>query len=260
MCDLYGIERRPVPANERAPARDLRLKQLRALISARKAERLKAIAALAHARVVAAAGQPGAVERPDGVAALVGQIFVAATLEHAGKRVAGLRVFPETGGSAGVLVPVEFLEPAAAPSAAAGARAAASAAEASGAGASASVAGAVAAAGASASGPAPSEPPAERASPASPPTPRTPGGHDQFGDSPYESPPSYIKRAWRAAVGDSRDCGEWLQRQCSAERADRPFANSRMSPGGWCHPPGCPCGRPTCPIPSEERIAPMEIE
>ena len=86
MCDLYGIERRPVPANERAPARDLRLKQLRALISARKAERLKAIAALAHARVVAAAGQPGAVERPDGVAALVGQIFVAATLEHAGNR------------------------------------------------------------------------------------------------------------------------------------------------------------------------------
>lgn len=63
MCDLYGIERRPVPANERAPARDLRLKQLRALISARKAERLKAIAALAHARVVAAAGQPGAVPR-----------------------------------------------------------------------------------------------------------------------------------------------------------------------------------------------------
>ena len=142
LCELWGVEKRGAPDNEHPKTRDKRLKLLRDLFVKRKAERLKAIEAAGHARVVAAAGRPGAVERPDGVTALAGQTFAASAIERAGGRVTGMRVFPAVGGSSGVLISIEFLEPAAAPSAVAAAGAAGAAgAEASGAGASASDAG-----------------------------------------------------------------------------------------------------------------------
>ena len=60
----------------------------------RKAERIQALEARGHVRVVAAAGQPGAIDRPDGVADLAGQTIVVGTIERAGKSVMGMRVFP----------------------------------------------------------------------------------------------------------------------------------------------------------------------
>ena len=60
LCELWGVENRVAPDNERSNDRDKRAKQLRDLFVKRKAERLKALEALGHARVVAAAGQPGA--------------------------------------------------------------------------------------------------------------------------------------------------------------------------------------------------------
>ena len=60
LCELWGVEKRDVADNERSNDRDKRAKQLRDLFVKRKAERLKALEALGHARVVAAAGQPGA--------------------------------------------------------------------------------------------------------------------------------------------------------------------------------------------------------
>ena len=60
LCELWGIAKRDVPPNERTNDRDKRAKQLRELFSKRKAERVKAIEAAGHARVVAAAGRPGA--------------------------------------------------------------------------------------------------------------------------------------------------------------------------------------------------------
>ena len=88
-----------VPPNERTNDRDKRFRQLRDPISKRKAERTQELASLGYVRVVAAAGQPGAVDRPDGVADLAGQTIVAGTIERAGNSVMGMRVFPAVGGS-----------------------------------------------------------------------------------------------------------------------------------------------------------------
>ena len=82
LSELWGVEKRSAPDNEHATTRDKRTKQLRELFSKRKAERVKAIEAAGHARVVAAAGRPGAVERSDGVTALAGQTFAAEAIER----------------------------------------------------------------------------------------------------------------------------------------------------------------------------------
>ena len=59
LCELWGVEKRGAPDNEHPKTRDKRTKLLRNLFNKRKAERLKAIEAAGHARVVAAAGRPG---------------------------------------------------------------------------------------------------------------------------------------------------------------------------------------------------------
>ena len=263
LCELWGIAKRDVPPNERSNDRDRRTKQLRELFYKRKAERLKAIEAAGHARVVAAAGRPGAVERPDGVTALAGQTFAASAIERAGGRVTGVRVFPAASGSSGVLISVEFLEPAAAPSAGAGAGAAGAGAAASGAGAvAASGAGAAdagLAAAAAASGAAAAS--AHAPPPPLPPAPATPAACCWSSDSSPDSAPSWVDRAWEAAVGDRE---AWFLRRGMARLLGRPFGpdwvGPSKSPVPRYHPPGCPCGRPTCPVPLEERIAPMVID
>jgi hypothetical protein len=269
LCELWGVEKRGAPDNEHPKTRDKRLKLLRDLFVKRKAERLKAIEASGHARVVAAAGRPGAVERPDGVTALAGQTFAASAIERAGGRVTGVRVFPAASGSSGVLISVEFLEPAAAPpDGAAGAGAAGAAgAEASGAGASASDVGAVAAAGGAPPPPPPALPPTPLASPRPPRLARDSGdpAPDSWDSDCPNSYPSWLDRAWVEAVGDVHGEGlaaRWMMRRSLARACGVPFSpdmRESSSPRPNWHPPGCPCGRPTCPIPVEDRISRMEI-
>jgi len=258
LCELWGIAKRDVPPNERTNDRDKRAKQLRELFSKRKAERVKAIEAAGHARVVAAAGRPGA-----------GQTFAAEAIERAGGRVTGMRVFPAASGSSGVLISVEFLEPAAAPpDGAAGAGAAGAAgAEASGAGASASDAGAVAAAGGAPPPPPPALPSTPLASPRPPRLARDSGdpAPDSWDSDCPNSYPSWLARAWAEAVGDVYGEGlaaRWMMRRSLARACGVPFSpdmRESSSPRPNWHPPGCPCGRPTCPIPVEDRISRMEI-
>ena len=253
LCELLGNEKRDVPPNEHPTTRDKRTKQLRDLVGRRKAERIQALEARGHVRVVAAAGQPGAIDRPDGVADLVGQTIVAGTIERAGKSIMGMRVFPAVGGSAGVLVPIEFLEPAGAEAAAAGAEPAAVGAEPAAVGAE------------------PAVPPDLPSSPLASPRPprlardptRTP---DSWASDYPDSYPSWLARAWAEAVGvGDEEClpgASWMMERASARAYGLPFGpDMRMSssPRPSWHPPGCPCGRPTCPIPVEERISRMEI-
>jgi len=254
LSELWGVEKRSAPDNEHATTRDKRTKQLRELFSKRKAERVKAIEAAGHARVVAAAGRPGAVERPDGVTALAGQTFAAEAIERAGGRVTGMRVFPAASGSSGVLISVEFLEPAAAPpDGAAGAGAAGAAgAEASGAGASASDAGAVAAAGGAPPPPPPALPSTPLASPRPPRLARDSGdpAPDSWDSDCPNSYPSWLARAWAEAVGDVYGEGlavRWMMRRSLARACGVPFSpdmRESSSPRPNWHPPGCPCGRP----------------
>ena len=215
--------------------------------------------------------------RTSGVADLAGQTFAAEAIERAGGRVTGVRVFPTASASAGVLISVEFLEPAAAPSAGAAVGAAGAAGADSGGIGSGGVGigcGSSYRGGRSAPSPPPALPSTPLASPRPPRLARdsgdpTPDSWDS--DCPNSYPSSVVARPrlGAEAVGDVYGEGlavQWMMRRSLARALGLPFGpdmRESSSPRPRWHPPSCPCGRPTSPhapsIPVEERSHRMEL-
>ena len=92
-----------------------------------------------------------------------------------------------------------------------------------------------------------------------PKTPSTPSS-----GSLDDAQPSYLRRAWVGSGGVFSDEGAYFRwhfaRDSDRRRGVRRAAHldSHPSPCGYMHPPGCPCGRPTCP--SQAAVARMADE